>query len=123
MDDLDLELDFGMDLDEPRIADTTIEMGREAPEARPVGDDLFSQLDIEAPRKDQDERQVSMGMDLTFGDAGEGVHIAGDDGDILMGDDDMTYDLGDQSVHPVAVLPTGARSPCPDIRVSVVGCR
>jgi cohesin complex subunit SCC1 len=106
MDDLDLELDFGMDLDEPRIADTTIEMGREAPEARPVGDDLFSQLDIEAPRKEQDEGQVSMGLDITFSETGEGVRIAGDDGDILMGgDDDMTYDIGEQSVHPAADAP------------------
>jgi cohesin complex subunit SCC1 len=115
MDDLDLELDFGMDLDEPRIADTTIEMGREAPEARPVGDDLFSQLDIEAPRKDLDEGQVSMGLDLTFDDAGEGVRIAGDDGDILMGDDDMTYDIGDQSVHPAADAPV----PVPDPRARI----
>lgn len=65
LEDLGLDLDFG---EEPTIADTTIEMGREAPEARPVGEDLFSQLDIGGPK--------SPGLDITFGEIGEGVQIA-----------------------------------------------
>jgi cohesin complex subunit SCC1 len=94
LDDLELDLDFG--------EDTTMEMGREAPEARPVGDDLFSELDIEGPRKDRDEREQSHGLDITFGDMGEGVRIADDEGDIIMHDDDMHFDMGEQFVQPAA---------------------
>src|SRR6266566_3505467 len=41
MDDLDLELDFGMDIDD-RPEDRSFEMGRDAPVARPIEDDIFS---------------------------------------------------------------------------------
>ncbi|RYP70024.1 hypothetical protein DL771_005715 [Monosporascus sp. 5C6A] len=76
VDDLELELDFGMD----------IEMGREAPAARPVEEDIFSELDVaKAPEG------------LTFGD--EGVRIADHDGDIQMGDD-FQFDIGEESAMP-----------------------
>lgn len=42
MDDLELELDFGLDMD----GGPSIEMGRDAPAARSIEDDVFSELDI-----------------------------------------------------------------------------
>lgn len=82
MDDLDLELDFGMDIDMP-----SVEMGRNAPEARAVEDDIFSEMDIHPRAKDGPGHDSSM----NFGD--DGVRIA-DDGDIIMGDDDFDFGLG-----------------------------
>ncbi|KAH0434597.1 double-strand-break repair protein rad21 [Colletotrichum kahawae] len=104
MEDLDLELDFGMDVDEPiGRMDTTIEMGRDAPLARSVEDDIFSELDIMPRGKDQPEREASLGLDLNFGD--DNVHIADDEGDIQMGDDnDFQFPIADQSVVPGAPL-------------------
>ncbi|KAH6660355.1 Rec8 like protein-domain-containing protein [Truncatella angustata] len=115
-DDLELELDFGMDLDEnPRGLDTTIEMGRDAPLARDVEDDLLSELDAVAPGKAA-ARDQSTAFDL--GD--DGVRIADGDGDIQM-DDDFQFNLGDQSAMPEiggVVPPNRARiseSPLSDI--------
>ncbi|KAI0200283.1 Rec8 like protein-domain-containing protein [Astrocystis sublimbata] len=95
MDDLELELDFGMDLDDderPRM-DKSIEMGRDAPAARPVEEDIFSELDIAPRAKGADVEQT---MELDFGD--DGVRIADDDGDLQM--DDLHFDVGDQSAMP-----------------------
>ncbi|KAK6088289.1 Cohesin subunit rad21 [Seiridium cupressi] len=115
-DDLELELDFGMDLDEqPRGLDTSIEMGREAPEARAVEDDLFSELDVGAPGKGA-ARDQSTHFDL--GD--DGIRIADDDGDIQM-DDEFQFNIGDQSAVPDigGVVPPGrariSESPLSDI--------
>ncbi|KAF5526812.1 Cohesin subunit rad21 [Colletotrichum aenigma] len=104
MEDLDLELDFGMDVDEPiGRMDTTIEMGRDAPLARSVEDDIFSELDIMPRGKDQPEREASLGLDLNFGD--DNVRIADEEGDIQMGDDnDFQFPIADQSVVPGAPL-------------------
>jgi cohesin complex subunit SCC1 len=96
MDDLDLELDFGMDIDErPSRMDKSIEIGRDAPAARGVEEDMFSDLEIQRPAKGQRERDHS--LDLDFGDRSNGVRIADQDGDILMGDDDFQYNIGEQS--------------------------
>ncbi|WYZ34693.1 hypothetical protein EsH8_I_000969 [Colletotrichum jinshuiense] len=100
MEDLDLELDFGMDIDErPTRMDTTIEMGRDAPLARSVEDDMFSELDIMPRNKDQTEREPSLGLSLDFGD--DNVRIADEEGDIQMGDDnEFQFPVADQSVIP-----------------------
>lgn len=82
-DDLDLELDFGMDIDMP-----SIEMGRDAPAARSIEDDIFSEMDIHPRAKDGPGHESSM----NFGD--DGVRIADDQGDIIMGDDEFDFDLG-----------------------------
>ena len=87
MDDLELELDFGMDLD-------GIEVGREAPAARSVEDDIFSEMDV-IPRH-KEPAEPSMAFD--FG--ADGIRIADDEGDIQMGDDDFGFNFGDQSVAP-----------------------
>ncbi|KAI1177394.1 Rec8 like protein-domain-containing protein [Nemania sp. FL0916] len=95
MDDLELELDFGMDLDDerPRM-DKSIEMGRDAPAPRPIEDDIFSELDIAPRTKGADVEET---MDLDFGN--DAVRIADADGDVQM-DDDLHFDIGDQSAMP-----------------------
>ncbi|KAI8632591.1 Rec8 like protein-domain-containing protein [Xylariaceae sp. FL1651] len=94
MDDLELELDFGMDIDERPRMEKSIEMGRDAPTPRPVEDDIFSELDF-APRAKGAE--VEPPMDLDFGD--DGVRIADADGDVPM-DDDLQFNIDDQSAMP-----------------------
>jgi cohesin complex subunit SCC1 len=97
MEDLDLELDFGMDIDErPGRMDKSFEIGRDAPAARGVEEDMFSELDIQRPNKGNRERDLS--LDLDFGDRPNGVRIADHDGDLVMGDDDLQYNIGEQSV-------------------------
>ncbi|KAF4123982.1 cohesin complex subunit SCC1 [Geosmithia morbida] len=91
MDDLELDLDFGLD-------DTTaLEVGRDAPDARPVEDDILSDFGAGLRQKDHGDREVSLNPD--FGD--EGPRIADNDGDIAMGgDDDFDFNAGDQSAVP-----------------------
>lgn len=91
VDDLDLQLDFGMDLDDQPTR-MTVEMGRDAPVARGVEDDIFSEFDLPQPVKDRDHDQSTA---LGFGDGG--VRIHDDDGDVVMGDDDFQLDLGDET--------------------------
>lgn len=94
MDDLELELDFGLDIDGG--PSHSIEMGRDAPVARSIEDDVFSELDIMPRQKDMAERDVSHALDLD-----DGVRIADAEGDIHMGDDDdFQFNAGDQSVIP-----------------------
>ncbi|KAI1765319.1 Rec8 like protein-domain-containing protein [Hypoxylon sp. FL1150] len=96
MDDLELELDFGMDIDERPRMDKSIEMGRDAPTARGVEEDIFSELDIAPPAKGA-EPEPSLNLD--FGD--DTVRIADGDGDIPMAmDDDFQFNIGEQSVAP-----------------------
>ncbi|KAI0136710.1 Rec8 like protein-domain-containing protein [Xylariales sp. AK1849] len=114
-DDLDLELDFGMDIDERPRMDKSIEMGRDAPAARDVEDDLFSEFDVVPPAKGLDHEPES---NLDFGD--DGIRIADGDGDVQM-DDDLQFNIGDESAVPEiggAVPPNRARiseSPLSDI--------
>ncbi|KAI1461733.1 Rec8 like protein-domain-containing protein [Annulohypoxylon moriforme] len=93
-DDLELDLDFGMDIDERPRGDKSIEMGRDAPAARAAEDDIFSELDMAPPAKGFD-REPSLNLDL--GD--DNVRIADGDGDIPM-DDDFQFNIGDQSAVP-----------------------
>lgn len=105
VDDLDLQLDFGMDIDDQPTR-LTVEMGREAPAARAVEEDIFSEFDLPQPTKDRDNDQSTA---LGFGDGG--IRIHDEDGDIMMGDDDFQLNLGDQSaVAPDAAAPDMARA-------------
>jgi cohesin complex subunit SCC1 len=98
--DLDLDLDFGDDLEQDRGTrlDTTVEVGRDAPSVMAGGDDIFSDLGVVTGQKDARGREESMGLD--FGD--DGIRIADDDGDIPMGmgDDDYHLNPEDQSAMP-----------------------
>ncbi|KAL1866761.1 hypothetical protein VTK73DRAFT_4525 [Phialemonium thermophilum] len=100
MDDLDLELDFGMDIDErpSKLMDKSVEMGREGPAMRPVEEDMLSELDMQTQPKARADREQSLGLDLDFGD---NVRIADGEGDIQMGDDDFQFNLDSQSLNPV----------------------
>lgn len=101
MDDLELDIDFGDDLDEmARGGDmsTTMELGRDAP-APQAEDDIFSELDINARNaKNQGDREPSLNLDFE-----DGVRIADDEGDIHMGDD-LQFNPNDQSAMPTAQL-------------------
>ncbi|KYK57698.1 double-strand-break repair protein rad21 [Drechmeria coniospora] len=90
MDDLDLELDFGIDMDGG--PSQSIEMGRDAPAPRDVEDDVFSELDL-MPRNGKDDSRA-----MEFGE--DGVRIADGEGDIPMGDDDFGFHVDDQSAMP-----------------------
>ncbi|KAI0160345.1 Rec8 like protein-domain-containing protein [Xylariaceae sp. FL1272] len=94
MDDLELELDFGMDLD--GAPNKSIEMGRDAPAARAFEDDIFSEMDMGARTKGADV-DPTMDLDLDFGD--DGIRIADADGDLPM-DDDLQFNIDDQSAMP-----------------------
>ncbi|KAJ4290668.1 sister chromatid cohesion protein 1 [Collariella sp. IMI 366227] len=107
VEDLALELDFGMDIDErpSKLMDKSVEMGRDAPAARPVEDDMLSELEV-GPSKDR-HREDSLGLDLDFRD---GVHIADEEGDIQMADDGLEFHIGDESAMPGAAVPDMSRA-------------
>ncbi|KEY64943.1 hypothetical protein S7711_08942 [Stachybotrys chartarum IBT 7711] len=94
MEDLELELDFGIDIEGG--PSQSIEMGRDAPAPRPVEEDVFSELDILPPQKAGTDRDPSIAPD--FGD--DVVRIADGEGDIEMGDDEFHFHAGDQSTLP-----------------------
>jgi cohesin complex subunit SCC1 len=112
-DDIDLELDFGMEIDDDPKMNQTIEMGRDAPTPRAMEDDVFSELDMGRLAKGA-TAEPSMALDFD-----DGVRIADDDGDIRMGDEDFQFNIGDQSAMPdVSTAPLRARiseSPLSDI--------
>ncbi|KAG9254998.1 double-strand-break repair protein rad21 [Emericellopsis atlantica] len=89
LDDLDLDLDFGLDPEGPTMQ--SVEVGRDAPAPRAVEDDLFS--DFDGPLKGRDQ---SMAADFPS----DGVRIADAEGDIAMGDDDFRFNADDQSALP-----------------------
>jgi cohesin complex subunit SCC1 len=119
IDDIDLGLDFGLDLDDMNASgknDRSIEVGREAPISRPVEDDILSELDVQVPSKEafvRDDRDISLNLD--FG-GDDGVRMADEDGDI-----DMFDNIGDQpdvSALPAAPIIDRARvseSPLSDV--------
>ncbi|CAK7201083.1 sister chromatid cohesion protein 1 [Sporothrix eucalyptigena] len=92
-DDLELDLDFGLDFDAPAGVDNTgIEIVRHAPAPDAFEDDMLD-FDLE-PHGGKD------GADDNF----DGVRIAGEDGDIRMDDDDMQFNLDDQSLMPGGMI-------------------
>ena len=94
MDGLDLELDFGMDIDDNAV-NRSVEVGRDAPA---VEDDIFSDFGLHPQTKDGRGRDLSMDLDF-----GHDVRIAADDGgDIVMADDDFQFNLDDRSAFPGA---------------------
>jgi len=118
-DDLGLDLDFGEDLDS-RL-DRTLEVGRDAPAARELGDDIGdTQLDIFSKDttllgRDRD-RQQSVQISIAGDD--DGFRFQEDDGDINMGGAD--FPLGDEPDAPlnISALPGRERiseSPLSDI--------
>ncbi|KAM0332575.1 hypothetical protein ACHAQA_002859 [Verticillium albo-atrum] len=88
---IELDLDFGDGDDDLTRIENTIEMGRDAPDARPAEDDVFSELDVTARQKDLPGREESLALD--FGD-GE-PRIADNDGDIAMGIEDADFQFND----------------------------
>ncbi|KAG0651090.1 Double-strand-break repair rad21 [Hyphodiscus hymeniophilus] len=116
MDDLDLGLDFGFDLDDINVNgknDRSIEIGRDAPAPRAAEDDIFSELDVQAPSKEAFREDRDMSLDLGFG-GDEGIRMADDDGDV-----DMFDNIGgDVSALPAAPVIDRARiseSPLSDV--------
>lgn len=99
MDDLELELDFGIDMDGG--PSQSIEIGRRAPTPLAPEDDMFSEFDI--PVKDGAEDTA---LDL----GGDGVMIADEEGDINM-DDNFQFNPDDQSAMPeMAAAPQFGRA-------------
>lgn len=94
MDELDLELDFGLDMDGG--LSQSIEMGRDAPAPRDVEDDVFSEPDIQVRREPGSAKDDSLGLDLDD----DIVRIADEEGDIQMADDEFGFNPGDQSAIP-----------------------
>ncbi|KAH8602816.1 Rec8 like protein-domain-containing protein [Bisporella sp. PMI_857] len=85
-DDIDLGLDFGFDDENTTMNaknDHSIEIGRDAPSGRPVGEDLFSDHDLQVPAKDNyiPDRDASTNLDFGGDDT---VRMIDDDGDIDM---------------------------------------
>ncbi|KAG9243454.1 putative cohesin subunit rad21 [Calycina marina] len=98
-DDIDLGLDFGDDLDGAAMTsknDDSIEIGRDAPAARALEDDIFSDHGIPIPSKYNapDDKDASLGLDFGGNDT---VRMVDEEGDI-----DMFY-MGDD----VSALPAG----------------
>jgi len=103
LDDLDLGLDLGLDLDDfnPKL-NQSIEIGRDAPAARAVEDDIFSDMDATIMAKGNldagAERDTSLNLD--FGDE-DGIQID-DEGNVEMLD--MGGDQPDLTGLPPAPL-------------------
>lgn len=101
-DDLDLDLDFGEDVIDPR-ADRSLEMGRDAPAARELGDDIGdTQLDIFGKDTTLLGRDRQQSVQVSIADDDAGFQLQGDDGDFNMGGaDDFT--LGDEPDVPLNI--------------------
>lgn len=114
MDDLDLGLDFGLDLDDfnPK-ADRSLEVGRDAPTARAVEEDVFSELDVQVPAKDNvDHGERDTSLNLGF-EGDDNIRMGDDDGDIDM------FNFGDDvtALPPAPIIRPGriSESPLSDI--------
>lgn len=91
--DIELDLDYGMD-DLPGIEES-VEIGRDAGMARPVDDDMLSELELHpSVEKDAPGQDPSVNPDIVD----DGIRIIDDEGDIRMGDDDdLNFNPGDQT--------------------------
>lgn len=108
-DDLGLEDDLGLgsilDYGENIVDEPSIEIGRDAPAARPVEEDVFGESDINMLGKDDTivgrEREQSVRVSIAGDD---GFHFD-DDGDIAMGVGDDTFAIGDQPDASALIRP------------------
>lgn len=113
MDDVDLGLDYGFDLDlddfNPK-ADRSLEVGRNAPAGRAMEEDIFSDLDIQRPAKDIDHADRDPSLNFDFG---------GDDDIQMAYDEDVGIgNFGDVTALPLAPISRPNRiseSPLSDI--------
>lgn len=98
MDDIDLGLDFGLDIDDNvSKVDRSIEIGRKGPAARAVEDDLFSELDMRAQGKDN--LDVSALPEPSF-------NLGFDEDEIRMGDNEGDIDMINIGAGPdISALP------------------
>lgn len=112
VDDLDLQLDFGMDLDDQPTR-LTVERGRDGQIGRGADEDIFSEFDLPQPSK---ERPQDESTALGFGDGG--IRIHDEDGDIMMGDDDFQLPIGDQSATAAAAAAAAAAPDMSRARIS-----
>ncbi|KKA28665.1 hypothetical protein TD95_004559 [Thielaviopsis punctulata] len=117
LDDIHLDLDFGMDIDErPSRLDKTLELGREAPMAQSVEDDMFSEMDAMARgAKEPLPREPSLDLDL----GEDTVRIADDEGEIRMAEDEFQFNLGEETSMVPSMAQLGrsriSESPLSDI--------
>ncbi|TQS37163.1 hypothetical protein Golomagni_02371 [Golovinomyces magnicellulatus] len=96
MDELDLGLDLGFDPEVNPLNDLSMEMGRDAPAARDVEDDLISKLDIQVPSKDASFEMMGQDTSLNIEFGGENSQMPDDDGiRIRNEDEDTEMFLGD----------------------------
>ncbi|RFU31338.1 hypothetical protein B7463_g5017, partial [Scytalidium lignicola] len=119
MDDIDLGLDFGLDIDDSTSkVERSVEIGRKGPAARNVEDDLFSELDMRGQGKDNldishiPEESFNLGFDA------DEIRMGDDEGDIEM------FNIGDQP--DISALPGApirgriSESPLSDIDEAIV---
>ncbi|KAF4460391.1 cohesin complex subunit scc1 [Fusarium albosuccineum] len=76
MGDMDLELDFGLGLDDGADETTAVEAGRRAELPRD-DEDIFGESDIEVPRKEGPEREMSLEPDVRIADTIEDIAMGG----------------------------------------------
>ncbi|RKF79368.1 putative double-strand-break repair protein rad21 [Golovinomyces cichoracearum] len=96
MDELDLGLDLGFDPEVNPLNDLSLEMGRDAPAARDVEDDLISKLDIQVPSKDASFEITGQDTSLNIEFGGDNPQMPDDDGiRIRNEDEDTEMFLGD----------------------------
>ncbi|PHH63375.1 hypothetical protein CDD82_1903 [Ophiocordyceps australis] len=94
MDDLELELDFGLDIDGG--ISQSIDQGRDGPAPREPDDDVISEIGLMPQAELATAKDESRAFD--FGNDAVIIHDA--DGDIAMGVDELSFNPGDQSAVP-----------------------
>ncbi|CAG8955385.1 hypothetical protein HYFRA_00011369 [Hymenoscyphus fraxineus] len=125
IEDLDLGIDFDIDfgdMQQTKGDETTMEIGRDAPEARAPEDDLLSELDVQLPAKDNVEPSVERdtSLNLGFDDDNDAVRID-DDGNVEMQDVfDLPADISELPVAPIIRPERISESPLSDYDETVI---
>ncbi|KAL3419207.1 Cohesin subunit rad21 [Phlyctema vagabunda] len=122
MDDLDLGLVFEIGDDFlPSKGDESIEIGRDAPAARAVEEDLLSEMDVQLPSKEADlggDNEPS--ITFNFGNDDDELRLQDDDGDVEM------FNIGEQTdmsaLPPATVLGREriSESPLSDVDETII---